>query len=1050
MIRAFGVRVSVFLLCALAASAQTFRGGISGVVTDPSGSALADALVKLENPATGLTRAVMAGSGGEFLFPDLPVGTYAVAVSHIGFEAKRVVNIEVAVSKTTNLDIQLGVAQQQQVVEVAASAVSVETAATALVALVDTKTVADLPMNGRDFRQMIKLAPGVAPATTSVNGMRTSGNNYQIDGADNNDAFQNAAAVNQGGVAGIAGTLLPIEAIDQFSVQSNAGAEVGRNGGSAINLVIKSGTNDLHGSLYYFNRNEALAARSPFQSPTSPKQVIRNNQFGFSVGGPIRKDKTFYFINGESQLSIANNSILDTLPSDAWVTQAKGVLANYGVPVNQVALNLLTIWPANTRTGPATPNNYLSNGRNEYNSFNGIIKVDHRISEKHSISARYFGGTGTQTADVGSHIHDFFQVAPSHMHNFSVVENAILSPHIINQVTLGVNYFLQAFNDFNTGINPAALGLDTGVTDATLLGSPKMTITGFDYVGATQPIGRIDTTGHVTDSLTVTHGSHELRFGGEFRRARLDVFYNINKRGTFVFDGTRGPWSSDSTLSGNLKSLSDFLAGYPSNSNGAVIVRGQLQRDYYQNSFDYWAHDTYRISARLTLNVGVRYTYHGVLHDANNSITNFVPGRGFVTPGADAGSLYPKDFNNFAPRFGFAFLPSKNGKTVIRGSYGVFYDVPALNFFVANTGLPNGGAAGVNANPGGASPVYTIAAKNLVFQQGVPVFGSAGPVPPYGAFGVSQDFRTPYVQNFNLNIQRQLTSSSILQAGYVGSLGRKLAVLQDINQPIGGVRPFAAEFPQLATIDMVNSTANSNYSSLQVQLRQTLWKGLTGTFNYTWGHAIDDTSDVRNTVPTNSYDLRNERGSSTFDVRQIVTSFVSYQVPQWAPFAPRLTKGWQVNSLFTFHSGSPLNILAGTNRSGTGENRDRVDVVGNPFTGFSNAIPNSLAIQYITKAAFANPAAGTFGNIGRDAIDGPGFGSVDFSVFKKIPITERIVSDFHVEIFNLFNRTNYANPNVTFSSSSFGQITSTRNGTSAPGLGFGEPRNVQLGLRVTF
>jgi hypothetical protein len=1043
-------RAAVFFLCAVFASAQTFRGSISGVLTDTSGAALPGATVRLESPDTGLVRSATANSAGEYLFADLPVGSYTISVTHPGFETRKVAGVEVAVSRVTNLSVQLGVAQQQQVIEVTASAITLETTSSSLVGVVDTKTVADLPMNGRDFRQMIKLAPGVSPASTSVNGMRTSGNNYQIDGADNNDAFQNAAAVNQGGVSGIAGTLLPIEAIDQFSVQSNASAEVGRNGGSAINLVIKSGTNALHGSLYYFNRNEALASRSPFQTAISPKQVIRNNQFGFSAGGPIIKNKTFFFVNGEAQLSIANNSILDTIPSDAWAALGKNVLAQYGVPVNPVSLNLLTIWPAATRTGPAANNNYLSNGRNDYNSFNGIIKLDHRLNEKHSLSIRYFGGTGTQTADVGSHIRDFFQVAPSHMHNVSVVENAILSPHLVNQLTLGVNYFLQTFNDYNTSINPIALGLNTGVTDPTLIGSPKITISGFDYVGATQPLGRIDTTGHLTDNLTYTHGRHQMKFGGEFRRARLDVFYNTNKRGTFVFDGTRGPWASDTTLSGNLRSVADFLAGYPSNSSGAVIVLGQLQRDYYQNSFDWWAHDTFQVSPKLSVNFGVRYTYHGVLHDAKNSITNFVPGTGFVVPGNGIDSLYPKDENNFAPRFGFAYTPARNGKTVIRGGYGVYYDVPALNFFVANTSSPNGGAAGVHANPGGPSPVYTVNARNVAIQYGVPVFGNAGPVPPYGAFGVSQSFRTPYVQNFNLNVQRQLSSSTILQAGYVGSLGRKLAIMQDINQPIGGVRPYAQSFPQLAAIDVINSITNSNYSSLQVQLRQAIWKGISGTFNYTWGHAIDNTSDVRNTVPTNSYDLKDERGNSTFDIRHIVTSFVSYQVPQFGHFAPRLTQGWQINSLFTVHGGTPLNILAGTNRSGTGENRDRVDVIGDPFTGFSTAIPGSLAIQYITKAAFANPALGAFGNIGRNAIYGPGFGSVDFSVFKKTRITERVSAEFRVEIFNLFNRVNYANPSTTFSSGSFGQITATRNGGSAPGLGFGEPRNTQLGLHIVF
>jgi hypothetical protein len=1040
--------VVLFLMVA-ALPAQTFRGAISGVVTDASGAAIAGAAVKLDSPATGLSRAATSNTQGEYLFADLPVGLYTITVTQSGFESRKFDRVEVAVSRTTNLDIRLGIAQQTQMVEVQASAATIETTSTALVAVVDTKTVADLPMNGRDFRQMIKLAPGVSPASTSVNGMRTSGNNYQIDGADNNDAFQNAAAVNQGGVSGIAGTLLPIDAIDQFSVQSNAGADTGRNAGSSVNLVIKSGTNTLHGTAYYFNRNEALAARSPFQSATSPKQVIRNNQFGFSLGGPIQHNKTFYFINGESQLSIANNSILDTIPSDAYVAAGKGVLAQYGVAVNPVSLNLLTIWPASTRTGAAAPNNYLSNGKNEYNSFNGIIKLDHTFNDKHSISARYFGGTGTQTADVGSHIRDFFQVAPSHMHNISIVENAVLTPTVVNQLTLGVNYFLQTFNDANTSFNPLALGLNTGVTDPTLIGSPKITISGFDYVGATQPLGRIDTTGHITDNLTWSHGRHQLRLGGEFRRARLDVFYQINKRGSFTFDGTRGPWSADTTLSGNLRSIADFLAGYPTNSSGAVIVMGALQRDYYQNSFDWWAHDTVRVTPKLSLNFGVRYTYHGVLHDANNNVTTFVPGKGFAGPGNGLNSLYPKDLNNFAPRLGFAWTPAKNGKTVIRGAYGIFYDVPALNFFTANTSLPNGGGAGINANPGGPNPVYTITARNVVFQPGVPVFGSAGPVPPYGAFGIDQNFRTPYVQNFNLNVQRQLSSSTTVQAGYVGSLGRKLALLRDINQPINGVRPYAAQYPTLATIDTVFSMANSNYNSLQAQLRQSLWKGLAANFNYTWGHAIDNTSDVRNTIPTNSYDLKNERGNSTFDIRHIVTSFISYQIPG-SKFAPLLTKGWQVNSLITLHGGTPLNILAGTNRSATGENRDRVDVIGDPFSGFSPAIPNSLAIQYITKAAFANPATGAFGNIGRNALYGPGFGAMDFSVFKSTPITERIRAEFRVEIFNLTNRVNYANPNTTFSSSSFGQITSTRNGGSAPGLGFGEPRNTQLGLKLVF
>jgi hypothetical protein len=285
----------------------------------------------------------------------------------------------------------------------------------------------------------------------------------------------------------------------------------------------------------------------------------------------------------------------------------------------------------------------------------------------------------------------------------------------------------------------------------------------------------------------------------------------------------------------------------------------------------------------------------------------------------------------------------------------------------------------------------------------------------------------------------------------VGSQGRKLPVLLDINQPIPingvAVRPYGAQYPQLATIDMAASMANSNYNSLQASLQQRLHKGLAATLNYTYGHSIDDSSAVRNTVPTNSYDLGFQHGSSSFDVRQMFTGFVSYELPHPVKFAPRLTRGWQLNGLLTFSTGQPINILAGSNVSGTGENQDRVNVVGNPFANVP-VLTGTTAVQYLNPAAFAKPAAGNFGNIGRDAIYGPGFGSVDFSVFKTTRIRERVSMEFRAEIFNLLNRTNWANPNATFSSSSFGQLTQTLNGGSAPGLGFGEPRNTQLALKL--
>nr|MCU0248226.1 carboxypeptidase-like regulatory domain-containing protein [Bryobacter sp.] len=314
--------LATVLLAVLPLAAQTFRGSVAGSVVDVSGAAIPEAKVIVLNKGTGLSRSTLTSGTGDYSLPDLPLGLYELTVSKDGFQSQRFDGVEVAVSRVTNLTAKLNIAQQASIVEVSAAAATLETTSTALVGVVGPKMVEDMPMNGRDFRQMLKLNPGVNPINNSVNGARTSGNNYQIDGADNNDAFHNTSAVNQGGVAGIAGTLLPVEAIDQFSVVTNSGAEFGRSGGSNVNLVIKSGTNDLHGSAYYFNRNEYFSSLTPFQLPGAKKRVMRNDQYGFSLGGPVIKNRTFFFATGEAQKAIANLSLLATHPSDAWVQQA--------------------------------------------------------------------------------------------------------------------------------------------------------------------------------------------------------------------------------------------------------------------------------------------------------------------------------------------------------------------------------------------------------------------------------------------------------------------------------------------------------------------------------------------------------------------------------------------------------------------------------------------------------------------------------------------------------------------------------------------------------
>jgi outer membrane receptor protein involved in Fe transport len=1028
------------------AQAQTFRGGISGRITDPSGAVLPGVTVTATNTATGVSRITTSSESGDFSLPDLPLGIYTVETVLTGFQTVKV-TVEVTVSRISAIEVKMGLSQVAETIQVTASALLLDTVSTALSNVIQPKQVQDLPLNGRDFTRMLQLAPGVAG--NSVNGVRSRGNNFQIDGADNNDAFQNIAAVNQGGVSGIAGTLLPIEAIDQFSIQSGGSAETGRNAGSTVNLVIKSGTNDFHGSGFYFNRHEKLSATSPVAAPGTPKRPIRNNQGGFSLGGPIVHNKTFFFSTLEVQKLTAGNTTPTTAPSDDWVASAAALLSQFSVPVNQTSKNLLALWPADSRTGPAIAQNFVSTDPNTYDSYNGIVKVDHQLNTIFNVSGRYFGGGGDQVAQTNSPYLAYYQAVPSRMHNVSLVSTGVFASHLVNQLVVGYNYFLQKFNSFDHSADPIALGLNTAVTDPDLSGPPNITISGFAAVGGTQPLGRIDKTIHFTDSLSYATGAHQIKIGGEARVTKLFIFYDSNKRGTFTFDGTVGPWASlpAATASASLKALADFMAG--SVATGS-IVRGNTHHNYFQNSFDLFAQDSWTVSPRITVNYGVRYTDPGVLGASDAPLTNFLPDRGMVS----TDQLYPPDRKDFSPRVGATYTPWENRKTVFRGAYGVFYDLLAVNFFTANTSFANGGALGVGNNPGGTTPVYSITQRRFTYTNNVPVFGTA-PQPPYGAFAVSQDLHLPYVENFNANVEQQLGPQTIVQAGYVATRGHRLAIMRDINahgpRAAGlsqALRPFNRLYPDLAAINQLETTGRSRYNSLQLSLIQNAWHGLSGRLNYTLGHALDNASEARNTLPMNSADVDADWGNASYDVRHVLSAGFTYTLPAFG--TSRLGDGWQLNAIATIQSGSPFNVTTGTDASGTGDRSDRPDLLGDPYSGIVQ--PDSpVSKQYFNPAAFAAPAPGTFGNLVRNAFYGPGFNTVDMSVFKTTKLNRGVSLQVRCEIFNVFNVTNWANPGSTMSSStSFGLLTNTRNGNNAPGIGAGEPRNVQLAAKILF
>ncbi|HMH15356.1 MAG TPA: carboxypeptidase regulatory-like domain-containing protein [Edaphobacter sp.] len=1046
-------------------SAQTFRGGIAGSVQDSTGAVVPNAKILLLGTDTGYTRETVSTSSGDYSFQDLPLGNYSITVSSPGFQQTKIDKIAVRPGQVFSLDIKVGIAASSEQVEVNAAAVALDTVSSTNNAVVNEKAVANIPLNGRDFTQLLKITPGFNGAG-SLNGARTNQNNWQIDGADNNDLFHNSEGANQGGVSGIAGVTLPIDAIDQFSVQSQANAEVGRNAGGLVNMVVKSGTNRFHGSAYYFTRNEFFASKSQMLPTSSRKPKIRNNQFGGSLGGPIMHDKLFLFVNYERQKYIIGAQSAATEPTAAWVAQATTLLTEHDIPVSQTSLNLLTLWPqGNKPSGGATTNNFFDPRPQSGYSDNTVGKLDWNLTSRQTLSVRAFIGTGRQLGNAGVNIWDYYQVAPNHVHNYAITHNWAATDHLSNQFLAAVNYFGQTFNDNIHNQDIPALGLNTGVTNPALFGAPTITITSIDQVGVTPPLGRQDYTGMLNDTTTFVTGKHQLRLGGEYRRNYMNLLYQRNIRGSFTYDGTAytalHPTNNYATeADATTRSLADFLAGYATSGS---IVYGTLQRDLFLNQWSIFGQDQYQILPNLTLNYGLRWDYSGPVYSTNGTLSNFDPNSptGFAVVGQDVNTLYPRSYTNVAPRFGFS--AQATNKLVIRGTYGIYYDLPNLNGFFDNR-PGNGASVGVQANKTGPSPVFTVS-KSSAYQ----ILTDVNPLPSTGAaatFGVSTvdpGFRNAYVHNFNLNTQYQLGRNSILQISYVGALGRRLFNLIDINQAAANstgstqqsTRPYFSKFPSFAAINQYESKAASNFHSLQAMIRTSSFHGLTAQAAYTYGHSLDNVSGTRGFAPQNSLDLSGEYGNADFDTRHTFNAYAVYEVPKFTERWKPLTSGWQGNVFATFYTGKPINIKTSTNNSGTGEFQDRAVRVGNPYTASHSLVRSSATAgafaQWFTPTAYALPAKGTFSGMHRNDIYGPGFGTVDASLVKNTVLHEGVNLQLRAEMFNIFNRLNLANPSGSFTSGSFGRSTTTvGDNAGAPGIGSGEPFNVQFAGKIIF
>jgi Carboxypeptidase regulatory-like domain len=1070
--------LSVVLLLLLPSLAwgQSFRGSIRGQVVDASGAAVAGAKVAAKSTATGNGREALTAADGAYVLPELPAGEYVVTVQTAGMAtvAQNVI-VNVGLDTMANFDV-TKVERRLEVLTVTAAAPAIDSSRDVLGEVVERKLVADLPLNGRDFGKLVALVPGatVEPSGVaavqsgfgqfSINGNRDRSNNYTLDGTDNNDPFFNNSALNQTGIGGAPGSLLPIDAIQEFNLQSQFPAEYGRNTGSVINIITKSGTNQFHGTAFEFLRNDFFDARNFFNRDPAPKTAFRNNQFGGSLGGPIVHDKLFFFGAYEGQRERVGSDFTLFVPTPTQIVDAQAVAIANGVTPNPALTAILGQFPQptgfNGHTGTLAG---VVKDKNDVDS--AIGKVDYNITEGELLTGRYayassqqifpLGGLGTLSA---SRLPQFAQTSPARVQVVSLSLLSTLSPTKINEVRFGYSRYRTSFSSLDANFDPSTLGINFGTGK---LGLPEIDFGGiFENLGATAfsiPRGRTSQSFQYLDNFTWLKGRHTIKFGGEFRRVAVDSFNDNLQRGAIVFAPNNGLDPDPGT---------DILAAYYMGIDSFTLGNaGNTERTTFNHGFSAFVQDDFRATKNLTLNLGLRWEYFGPISESHNLLANLGRDGNLAMVGTDGvNAAYNRDLNNFGPRMGFAYNLHRG--TVLRAGYGVYYDYIPQDLMIAN--FTND--AGLVTPPMGPFPVVPLNFNSAAFSTApaagtapAPVFSVAGP--PFDVFFTPQNLATPYAQSWNFNVQHDLAQDVVLQLGYVGSKGTRLVRLRDANQAFAdGTRPN----PNYGFMDEFATIASSTYHALQVTLRIPSKHGLSGFAGYTWSKSLDDASDgidfnsATVALPQDSNNLRAEHGASNFDTRHRFTAAFAYQVPRL--FGPkRLAEGWQVNTIVTTQSGRPIPIVSANDTSGTSfptpaNSHQRPNLVPgvNPINSNWESGPDTIG--YLNAAAFVQPSsptgqAGSFGDLGRNAIYGPKFWDVDFALAKSTPLFENMNLQFRAEFFNIFNHPNFALPNwfVNPGVGPTGLITQTPDQAQTnPGLGGGGPRVVQLGLKLIF
>lgn len=1086
------------LLLVLSLFTQGDTGQLSGTVVDSNGAVVVGASVKLTRQSTSQVREMVTGESGEFAFSLLPPGRYKLEVAANGFRTTLIDDANVNITQTTSLVVHLDPATVAGVVTINADTPLVQAEQSQIGRVLEGETIRQLPLPTRNFQQLLTLSPGTSASVSnntelgrgdsiiSVNGQRTTSNNVRINGID-----ANALGTNSTPNIAVPAT----DSLQEFIVQTSLyDASQGRNAGGNVEAVTRTGGNDFHGNAYYFIRNKALNANEFFLgSAGQPKPVLSRHQFGGTLGGPIRRDRFFFFGSyqgtRETNGASLNNSLLfPVMPPQLRDNNrsAAALQSTFGVTPNPIAVTILNLKLANgafaipsagTPSG-LTPISAVSRFRE--NQFNANFDI--RFSDTHTLSIKNFsarnpsfqsnfnfaalGNGPTQLPGTGA---DLTVVQTLN----SITDTYVFNSSVVNQARFGYTR-LRNTSAPEEPFTAAELGITSPLQNL-FPGMPTFIVTGLFAFGSSPFADQSSRINAFTygDTLSVLAGSHHFRMGGEYRRSQLNFFFNSFSRGQITF-----------------ASFNDFLAG----SGVSIIGSGVFDRAMRVNDAGAFFQDDWKFNERLTLNLGVRYDFYGFPIDQRSRFVNFLPDQlrqgtiaapvgppnGFVQAegGQLAGgvpevvkSLVPSDKNNFSPRVGFALRLNNEGILALRGGYGIYYDrfstryasTQLLNYpyLALAVGLP--GLLRTLANPFIPVPQPNAFPLQPTIPSPLSPLSPIVGVPISGLY-VDPELSTPYVQQYNANVQWEVFKNYLLEVGYVGTKGTKLLQTISLNQPVYNraanvfVAPLGTALgTQKMTasgIQQVQTSSNSRYNSLQISVSKRFDRGLQFLAAYTLGKSTDyfSGSAINELSPTagDQLDWKLNYGPSDFDRRhRLVTSFV-YDLPKKG-----LLKNWQVNGILTLQTGTPFSIIDSPNFF--------IIQRANFASGANNLLTSgdieSRINQFFNKSAFVfsrpllgggslgtpdNPTfdpANPFGNTPRNLFYGPGQKNLDLSVVRFIPIRESVRGELRAEFFNLFNWTNFANPNSNIAvPATFGRITATSSG----------PRVIQFALKVSF